>query len=275
MKSILIPTDFSVNAGYAVNYGSCMASAINDSVMLFNTFQLPLIVDAGVLPAYTIDHWQKENEKGLQKIASQLQKSHDGLDVGMETRLGFADEEIKSMAVSGKYDMIVIGSKGAGKSDKAGFGNVANDIVRDSNIPVLVIPPGFTYKPLKKIALACHKDQVLTGGVIAFITAFVNLFNAQLHIVDVVKKLPVNLLEPEDDTHKIKAHFTEFNPPVHIVEDDELAHGINQFAEENDIGMIIMILEKHSFFERLFMRTHTGNLAKETHGPLLIVPGTM
>ena len=48
---------------------------------------------------------------------------------------------------------------------------------------------------------------------------------------------------------------------------------ILEFAEQNDMDLIITSPHNHSLFQRLFMKSTTKNLVEKTHLPLLALKG--
>jgi nucleotide-binding universal stress UspA family protein len=272
MKRILIPTDFSPKAEFAIHYGGNLAVAMHASVLLFHAYHFPVITDSVVIQESTIKEWENDNKEELRKIAASLQKTHPGLAVQSRTNLGFAVDEIMDLEDSNSIDLVVMGSKGIGGIGDNIVGNVTTDIIKDTRVPVLIIPPGVKYKSIKNIVFACDHENMITGKVAAVIRQFVEIFHAQLHILTVIREYATPLAESYDEANKIKAHFSGLSPKVNIIEDEKVVHGIQKFTSENNIDLVIMIPGRHNFFERMFTEIHTRHMARDTQIPLLIIP---
>jgi nucleotide-binding universal stress UspA family protein len=149
---------------------------------------------------------------------------------------------------------------------------VTSEVLRDCQIPVLVIPPNTVFKEIKKVALACHKDHLMTDKVVQTILEFTTLFQIEFHIIDIVRENTTPTSEVNAEAEKIKNHFETLHPQIHIIPDEKVVHGVNEFADKNDIDVVIMISHKHSFFERLFTEIHTDHMSKATHRPFLEIP---
>ena len=52
---------------------------------------------------------------------------------------------------------------------------------------------------------------------------------------------------------------------------DSLTHGVNEYLQEHPAQLLAMVHRHHSFFERIFSRSHTTAMAYETHIPLLVL----
>lgn len=63
----------------------------------------------------------------------------------------------------------------------------------------------------------------------------------------------------------------EFDPEYHFTKNKEYVDGVNDFADSHKVNMIISIPKRHSFFEKLFIRSSTKKLAFHSHLPLLVV----
>jgi nucleotide-binding universal stress UspA family protein len=61
----------------------------------------------------------------------------------------------------------------------------------------------------------------------------------------------------------------DYTPEYHHVDSKDFAEAVNDFVAQNKVDMIITIPKKHGFFESIFKRSHTKQLAYHTHVPLL------
>ena len=80
---------------------------------------------------------RKQIDTFLEKAKNTAGKN--GVDLNMEIIHGSAKKNILDFANRWNYDLIVIGSKGAGSTEESFIGSVANHILHTSKIPVLVV----------------------------------------------------------------------------------------------------------------------------------------
>src|ERR1700722_19456275 len=121
MKNILIPTDFSANAEYAIDYGIEIAKKMNASATLLHTFHVPIFADQVYLENTTIEDWEKDCVAQLHDMALAIKRDH-GFEVKTEVKIGFAVEEI--ISPDSHYDMVIMGGKGESDLQDVFFGNV-------------------------------------------------------------------------------------------------------------------------------------------------------
>jgi len=269
MKSILIPTDFSKNAEYAMAYGAEIAKKMHASITLLHTFHVPIFADQVYIEETTIENWEKDCTAKLEEMAANITQKYD-VTVKTEVKIGFAVEEIVSP--SEKYDMVIIGSRGESDLGDVFFGNVAQDVIQHSKIPVLVIPPNVVYGPMRNIVLACNNEELITDSVVGVVKEFAHTFNSKLFLLNIVSEYEGPVSAAYNETNKIKKHFDGIDTSVNVLMENKVVTGINEFSENVNAGMVIMIPDKHTMMERMFTEIHTRHMAKIGHKPLLIVP---
>lgn len=141
-RAILCPIDFDDNSMAALDL-ACKAAAQNDARLAL-LHVVPLPVDApeiGALPSESVPLWQEETKAKLEQIARE--KVADSVRSTIITRIGRAPEAIVAAAEELKADLIVMATHGRSRSALGHFflGSVAEQVVRESTCPVLVVPP--------------------------------------------------------------------------------------------------------------------------------------
>ena len=82
-------------------------------------------------------HLTKEAKKFMSDAKTRCAKK--GIVFKSKVVFGSPTVEIQDLSKSGKFDIIVIGSRGQGGIKEAFLGSVANAIVHKSKVPVLVV----------------------------------------------------------------------------------------------------------------------------------------
>jgi nucleotide-binding universal stress UspA family protein len=65
--------------------------------------------------------------------------------------------------------------------------------------------------------------------------------------------------------------LTGMNPTYDFIENKDVNEGINDFAEKNNIDLIVTLPQKHSFLESLFEKSLTRELLHHTHIPVMCI----
>ena len=80
---------------------------------------------------------RKNLDQILEKAKAHAEKNE--IDFHGEILLGSPGQKILSYADKWKFDLIVMGSRGAGSKDESFIGSVANEVLHNSIIPILII----------------------------------------------------------------------------------------------------------------------------------------
>ncbi|MET0211067.1 MAG: universal stress protein [Burkholderiaceae bacterium] len=138
---ILVASDGSEHALRAVKYAAELTRLLRtqDRLTLVSVHD-----DAGLRHARTLlgkalidDYLRELSEKDL-KPASDVLKAAD-IDYDMDIRTGHVAQEIVRCADEGKFDLIVLGSKGRSAMTDLLVGSVAQRVLATSSQPVVVV----------------------------------------------------------------------------------------------------------------------------------------
>jgi nucleotide-binding universal stress UspA family protein len=145
IRSILLPTDFSECAHYALSYATSLARSNGASIICVHVIEpvVPTVGYAGMaepLPISDIsDQLEDSAGRELPKIAGCEECS--GLRVEEVIAHGDASSEIVRVAKERGVDLIVIASHGRTGLGRIFFGSTAEAVVRHAPCPVLVVKP--------------------------------------------------------------------------------------------------------------------------------------
>jgi nucleotide-binding universal stress UspA family protein len=145
IRSLLLPTDFSECANYALSYASEFAREAGASIICVHVIEpvVPTVGYSGVtepLPMADISEQLEDSAtRELPKIAQH--EACAGLAVEEVIAHGDAASEIVRVAKERQVDLIVISSHGRTGLGRMLFGSTAEQVVRHAPCPVLVVKP--------------------------------------------------------------------------------------------------------------------------------------
>lgn len=145
MKNILVPIDFSAVQQNLVSVASALAGPLNAKLWLVHVAAPdPDFVGFRVGPEYVREQRAdilRQEHKEIQAMAASLKAS--ALDAEALLVQGPTTDTILEVAQNVSADLIVIGSHGRSALFRAFVGSVSEQVLKDSKIPVLVVPtPG-------------------------------------------------------------------------------------------------------------------------------------
>lgn len=273
MKSIIIPTDYSPAATTALHYGIEMAKALKADIHLLNIYQVPVSFSDTPVVLMSVDELKESAEKQMANLKKEVEHIlPESISIHAETRLGSAVDEIENYCKEIKPFAVLMGSKGKTGLEKVLFGSTTLTAIRHLTWPVICIPPGTTYgSGIKKIGFACDVKDVAETTPDEIIKSFQKEFGATLHVLNVNDHKSTGTTSTPDEIAGLYKMFEDANPIYHFIEKDNIEEGIDEFAEENNLDMIIVIPKKHKLLESLFKSSSTKQLVYHSHVPVMCV----
>lgn len=144
IRKILVPTDGSTEAQEAARYAAELALALGADVTLLHVVQMPRIPSRFLKMAD--EELRQEFLDAGKGVLALAQKSFTdaGVPATSELREGRPADVIMLTAVQGKYNLIVMGSRGLDPSESILLGGVSDQVVRHARCPVLVVRAGYS-----------------------------------------------------------------------------------------------------------------------------------
>ena len=273
MKTIIVPTDFSPVANNAMNFAVDMALNINASILLLHVYQIPVSMTDVPVVLISADELKKSSEEKLESMKQSIDHITSGkLKIYTEAKIGDVVDELEDLCKHIQPFAVVMGTKGASGIERMLFGSTTLTAIRHLTWPVIVVPPGKEYgKGIKKIGFACDFKQVVETTPVQFIKKMVKEFNAELHVMNV--DYENKQFKPETPEQSVLLHtlLEEVNPNYHFINNIDIEDGINDFAENNNLDLLITIPKKHKLLEGLFRPSSTKQLITQSHVPVMCV----
>ena len=69
----------------------------------------------------------------------------------------------------------------------------------------------------------------------------------------------------------LQTALEDIDPQYHFINNKDVEDGINEFAENNNLDLVIAIPKKHKLMEGLFRKSSTKQLVFESHVPVMCV----
>ncbi|MCB0707058.1 MAG: universal stress protein [Saprospiraceae bacterium] len=278
MKTILIPTDFSENAGDALAYAIDLIGREKALVHIVN------VSDPAILAAD--ESISNDAEKLLQLKESR--QSLEALEVFSKARFGTGSEShirivthlvggaiapmIRSLAKELDVDLIIMGTQGVQHDFvEKRLGTVSTTIFKNAPCPVILVPRAYVFKPISNILFATnlnHSDPYALWKATELIKPHIGVVRC-LHVVE----------KPEDkhDRHleEFAKYMIEHSPSIQTIftieVNEQVEAAITEYADTYSVELIIMHKSKHPLWERLLKSGHTKNMASQIKVPLLVM----
>ena len=274
MKNILVPVDFSEAAKNAAIYAAQFAKQLHaGKIILYNAYQQPVATDTNFTPIELIDFSELRSisDKGLEHFKTII-LPYAG-DTGIETFNEYATlaDGLHDVCKTNMIDAIVMGVTGSGKIDEVLMGSNAVDVAKHATIPVIVVPPGTVFTDVKNVVLACDFRKVIETTPVGPLKQLLDETKAKLFVLNIDHENKNFSQDTPFESLMLDTLLYGYEPEYHFVDSTDFVEGINSFAIDKNIDLIITIPKKHGFFEGLFKRSHTKQLAFHSHVPLMVI----
>jgi nucleotide-binding universal stress UspA family protein len=276
MTTILVPTDFSEIARNAGHYALQLAPAVQASKIIFyNAYQAPPVITENAMPAMPImdiETIKDISEQGMRVFFEKMKETAPpGVELEHKSGFSILANDIEDLCKETSADLIVMGITGTSKIEEVLIGSTAISVMKQTKVPVIIVPGDAKYTEIKDVMLACDFKKVLETTPVQPIKSILDVTKAALHVVHVYEGDSAPTAEKNSQQKLLQSLFADYHPVFHFEHNDDFIEGINHFVETNEIDLIITIPRKHKLFEGLFKERHTKKLAFHSHVPLMYV----
>lgn len=284
MKTILMLTDFSINANHAAKTAAKALRNLNADILLYNTYY-----DHPILPTYAGGPWvveefvfrKDESAARLGQLAIQLKhiiadQTTKGIEPKIDYQFGEGSLGRNTAAViqENNVDLVVIGSNTDSSLDHLIFGRDTMQVIDYSSCPVLIIPPTADLARLKKVTLATA-FELADINAINYLTGLQKQLHFHLEIVH------VSAIEEEGAPVKEKALLNHIeaikqdNITFHEIRGKDVIKRLNRLCKDNGSDILALVHYQNSFLSGLFDKSTAVAALNNQHLPLIVIPAEM
>ena len=270
MKKILIPTDFSEHAEYALKVAAQIAKKHNGEIILLHMLELPNQTGDAVSSGHALPEIMFFKNAALAKLESLMDSDFlEGLKVSEIVQFELAFDGILKLIKKNDIDLIVMGSHGASGFKDMFIGSNAEKVVRHSEVPVLIIKkeiPDFTIN--KFVFASDFSDEVKAP--FAKVVEVANKFEAELNLVMInTPNSFKSTLVAQEIMDKFVAQFNIKKFSTHIFNDANVEKGILNFSNYINADLIGMCTHGRKGLSHFFNGSISEDLVNHAIKPVL------
>lgn len=270
MSTLIVPINFSDCAIKAMDYAFDFAKEFSFDIHLFHTITMVKVAETmGTSGIDPLPDLQEDATNKLMEIVRQKNVTHASVPCQYEVRVGSLIDELSDLTSSIKPIAIFMGISGHGNVVEQWIGSKTIEVMKQILYPVIVIPKEASFRPIRKICLACDLEEVIRSTPALSIRTLATVFNAKVDILNIDYQNRHFTPSTPDEMKALEIMLESTISDFHFLEDEHVEKGIDQFVRANDIDMVIVIPKKHPFLERLFTISHSTATAYLTEVPLL------
>lgn len=277
MKNILLPTDFSKNAYKAIEYAVQLFKDEPCAFYLLHTLTPGAFsiasVDDGPSTEVIEEVTRRNAEEKLQEIVREMKTKHASDKHTFRTQVSFnvLISEIKSIVKELAIDVIVMGTKGARGAKEVFLGTNTMDTIKKIRVPIIAVPEVFTFKKPQEVLFPTDLKFSMENKYLAFLRSLIAKHESRLNVLNVYIG---KSLEPEQETLKrqLGAYFKNNNYLFHELEYMSVTEAVEHFQIKHTMDFLVMINNKHSFFENILFKSVIKEVVYHTHIPFMVIP---
>lgn len=276
MKHIICGYDFSDASKTALNHACRLADFFTAKLTLVYIYNVPVpVTEFGYIDVGD-EVIRNSATKDLTTLRDKILKEHEllaGVEIVVET--GLVNFKLNKLAKDLHGDLLVMGIDNDKNVVKEHLlGSTSLDEARSFNTPVLIVPKSSECKKINSIAYACdYKHDFINTTSLIQVKFYANIFNAKLKIVHVLEpNHEMNINEADKDKY-IEQKLEHTDHKTFFVYEKSASEGIIEFVHEHDVDLIIVEPEHRNFFNRLFHKSTTKELAFHLNKPILAIHG--
>lgn len=273
MKTILVPTDFSKNTENALLYAVDIAKREKASLLLLHACQTNYT--STDIPYFEIGDEISKTKKDADKHLHALAKKHiEDKNVPFEIMNvdEYPVEAVLRVVTEKEVDLIVMGTKGASGVLGAIFGSNTAKVIEKVKCPVLAIPEAAGFHPIKKITYATSyikSDFECLRKVIEIAEPFKAHLNI-VHISDRRNSHEQENSKMEEFISEVKIKAPYWNLTFEVIFDEETEQALQNYIDKHEAGLLVMSTHHRDFFDKIFGKSYTQQMAYHTKVPLLV-----
>lgn len=279
MNNILIPTDFSENAFNALQYAVALFGSQECTFHLMHSFeeqssQLTSRIDIGKSEDVMAELYHEADEHCF-ALKTRIQETDDDPRHKFEcvsTSLAIHRAIVK-YGNNHNIDLVVMGTQGMSDASDVILGsNTIKVIKKVENLPVLIVPVGYSFKVPKQIAFATAFKKVYREKELKPLLQIIKMFKADLTIMHV-----------KEDHHISREQSLHLQELIDLLRDIQISvswlkdtqnktQSIVDHLEEENYDLLAMIYYKHNFITQIFRESIVKKIGRRPEIPYLVIP---
>lgn len=277
MKKVLLPTDFSENAYNAIRYAQELYKDESCLFYLVHVYSPSIYyLEYASYSSEQIgldDFYHTNATEQLNELKQDLEKSLKNPLHKFRVKAVFNTlmDEIQEMVENEGISIIIMGTKGATGAKELLFGSNAVHVIKKAKCPVIAIPDGFAYETPKEILFPT--DYEISYKTKA-LKELLYLANEHISRIDVLHIATGHSLTDAQITNKeqLENLLKPYAHVFHEMPNNEVINGINAFQLKNKVNLLAMVMNKHTFLERLFLKPIIKKIGLNLHIPFMVIP---
>ncbi|WP_040252677.1 universal stress protein [Psychroserpens mesophilus] len=262
MKSILVPVGTSKNAVSHLQYAVDFAYAFGAKLYVVQVYNV--YTKAGTM--MKVDEMIERESLGfLKNHVNQVNQRN--VEIVLKVFKGKLADTLELACKTLDVDLILLEPRTNSVKDEVYLGKTSGKIVKQTNIPALIVPEGYTFKPIVKILLAMKSAIIKKEDALTPLMDIKNQFKAVLNLLLV--KTTYHTEGDLDVKENLAKHITNTT----IAENVTTYQGVLEHYKENNPDLLCVVRRKRGFFMKKWENNTILKKDFSSKLPVLVLKG--
>lgn len=269
MNTIILATDFSKESESASEFALGIAKIFKCRLIILHVYKI----------AYHTPNWadtfdpeaNKNKVKSMRKLyrlRNRLRKlSDEPIEIMLSARGGETIDTIKTVISEQHADILVMGTSGEKSPRYTYFGSQATELILQTTVPLLLVPPHAHFSQFKTIVLALDLQHTVDAGALDNVIRFCKESGAVLNMV-CISDDPTDLKVVETGQH-IRNLMLAIPHTMSIIPGHNANSKILDFANDNHADLLIMLPKAHNRLLYTVLESNTQQIARQSNIPVM------
>jgi nucleotide-binding universal stress UspA family protein len=241
MKNILVPVGASENALSNLQYAVDFAEAFGAKLYVVQVYNI--YTKAGTMKK--IDHiLEQDTLDYLNDMVSKVNTKN--VEIVVKALKGKLIDILELACKAAEIDLILIEPRTYSEDDDLFLGKTSGKIVKQMNVPTLIIPEGYVYKPVNNILMAVKSALIKKEGVLTPLHTIKNQFKS------VVNLLLVKTPYYNDGDFDLNDELSNIVSDIIYSENPSTYLGVLEHYKLHNPDMLCVVRRKRGFFMKVW-----------------------
>jgi nucleotide-binding universal stress UspA family protein len=190
-----------------------------------------------------------------------------GVEVIAKPIQGDPFEAISRISKQLHIDLLLLSPQSLERKDEIYLGHVTGKIVKQTDIPLLIVPKDYLFRKAETILLAFKRGYFEKENVLAPLKEMAQLFNSKINLLHVITPdVAEDDIPMDPELLAIQSSFKE-------TENATIFQGVLEHFQSHNPDMLCVLRRKRGFFQKLWEKNTVLKKEFHTSRPLLILRG--
>ncbi|MEL6809723.1 MAG: universal stress protein [Bacteroidota bacterium] len=262
MKNILVPVGSKENGLNNLRYAVNFAAMTGAKVYVINIYKEFSKV-AGLTKVNQL--MMDDSEAILEDLLSEVDTA--GVEVISRPIKGDPFEAISRVSKLLEIDLVILSPQSVEIKDEVYLGSVTGKIVKQTDIPLLIVPRNYLFRKAETILLAFKRGYFEKENVLDPLKDIAELFSAKVNLLHV--KTP----DVANDDTPLDKELVALKSSLKETENATIFQGVLEHFQSHNPDMLCVLRRKRGFFKKLWEKNSVLKKEFHTSKPLLILRG--